>query len=267
MNPVAVPFSPGRSTDARTAPERDVGRTRAATIVTACAAASIMLVGAAPAVALEQNAFRDVAQNLAAATHYKSVSPGESLGLLGFDLSIGLSATSVDDDAAFERASGGEHDDGDSLLQARLSAHKGLPFGIDIGAFVGSLPDQEMTLAGAELRFALVEGGVATPSVALRGSYSRVLDTKADGLDIEGSSAAVELSVSKGFLMFTPYAGAGIVYSDFEPSGFDTLDDESFEQGKLYLGVNVNLLTFNIAVEADRTGDHDTFTGKIGLRF
>lgn len=211
--------------------------------------------------ALDQGEFRSLAENLAAGMHYKGITPAEPLGTLGFDVGLEISSTEIDE-SLFDRASDGDFGAG-SLLLPRLHAHKGLPFGLDIGAFVGAVPSSDMTLAGAELRMALLEGGVATPAVSVRGSYSRLM--RIDELDL--NNAALELTVSKGILMLTPYAGVGFVHSKATPRGTATLDEESFDQTKLYVGLNVNLFPLNLTAEADRTGDHSSISAKLGVRF
>ena len=147
---------------------------------------------------LDQAQFLELAETLGAATHYKAVTPAEPLGIIGFDIGIELSSTSIDG-ALFDLASDGDYGTG-SLLLPRLHVHKGLPFGIDIGAFLGTIPSSDLTLIGGEVRIALVEGGVAVPAVGLRASYAR--GQGSDELDLD--SAALELTVSKGFLMLTP---------------------------------------------------------------
>jgi len=211
---------------------------------------------------LDQARFLDLAEHLGAATHYKAVTPAESLGVIGFDLGIELSSTSIDSEL-FDDASDGDFGTG-SLLVPRLHALKGLPFGIDIGASIGLIPSSDMTLIGGEARIALVEGNVALPAVGLRASYSWTEGSD----DIEATNGALELTVSKGFLMLTPYAGVGIVHSSVDPTGArDTLADESFDQEKLYVGLNANLVGFNVTGEADRTGDHSSISAKLGIRF
>ena len=212
---------------------------------------------------LDQSGFLTLSENLAAATHYKSLAPAETLGVLGFDVGIELSSTETDG-ALFDLASAGDYGAG-SVLLPRLHAHKGLPFGIDIGASIGTIPQAGMTVLGGELRLALVEGGVAMPAIALRGSYSRAQG----GSDLTLENAALELSVSKGFLMFTPYAGAGFVHGKASLSGEPAtlLADESFDQEKFFFGTNVNLVGFNVLAEVDRTGGYTTFSAKVGFRF
>ena len=210
---------------------------------------------------LTQGEFENVMANLGAAMHYKGVSPGEALGVLGADVSFELSATDAETDL-FELAGGDAADLSGSLVLPRLHAHKGLPFGIDIGGVVGALADTDLTMVGVEVRFALIDGGLLTPALALRASASRVQGSTIVDLD----NAALELTVSKGFLMFTPYAGAGLVRSRGRAVDNDQFENVSIDQEKLFVGVNVNL-GLNIAAEVDITGDYTTYSAKAGIRF
>lgn len=235
--------------------------------VPALAAALSLHAGAAAAEAfdtlerLDQAAFVELSESLAAATHYKAVTPAEPLGLLGLDIGVEVSSTEIDREL-FDLASDGDYAGG-AVIVPRLHVHKGLPFGIDVGAFLGTVPDTDLSLAGGELRLALLEGGVATPAVALRASYSRVQG--ASELDLD--NAALELTISKGVLMFTPYAGVGVVRSEATPLESTGLAAESFDQQKVFAGLNVNLVGFNVTAEADRTGEYTTFSAKLGIRF
>lgn len=233
------------------------------------AAAILMLLMALPNQAatfttldrLTQREFENVIANLGAAMHYKSVAPGEALGVLGADVSFELSATDAETDL-FELAGGDGADLSGSLVLPRLHAHKGLPFGIDIGGVVGALADTDLTMVGVEVRFALLDGGLVTPALALRASASRVQGSTEIDLD----NAALELTVSKGFLMFTPYAGAGLVRSRGRAVDNAQFENVSIDQEKLFVGVNVNL-GLNIAAEIDITGDYTTYSAKAGIRF
>ncbi len=210
---------------------------------------------------LSQGEFETLMSNLSAATHYKSVAPGETLGVLGADVSLELSATDAENDL-FERAGGDAADLSDSLLMPRLHAHKGLPFGLDIGGVVGALADTDLTIIGVELRYSLIDGGLLTPALALRLSASRVQGSTVIDLD----NTAVELTLSKGFLVATPYIGAGLVRSRGRAVNIDSFEAFSDEQEKIFLGVNLNL-GLNMAVEVDVTGDYTTYSAKAGIRF
>ena len=210
--------------------------------------------------ALNQSQFRDLSKNLTAATHYKGIAPAEPLGVLGFDVGLSVSATEVNSEV-FDIADGTDFDLS-SIPLPRLSLQKGLPSGIDIGASLSGAPGTDIQVLGAEIRYAIMKGNVALPAISVRGSYSAV--TGVDELEID--STALELSISKGFVNFTPYAGAGIVRSNSDPVESENLDKESYTQKKAYVGLNINL-GFNLAFEVDRTGPYTSYSAKAGFRF
>lgn len=205
--------------------------------------------------------FRLLSEDLGAALSYKAVAPAEPLGLTGFDLALEVSSTKVQNTAAWQQALGSS-DTPSNLVVPKVHLHKGLPLGIDVGAFWASVPSSNIDLVGAELRYALVKGGTATPAIALRGTYSKLSGVEQLAFDTTG----VELSISKGFAVLTPYAGIGRIKVNSEPQGILLLSKESFNQSKSYVGVNINL-GLNIGLEADKTGDASTYSIKFGFRF
>lgn len=210
-----------------------------------------------------QNAFKLLSEDLSSALSYKAIAPAEPLGITGFDIGFELSATKMSNANDWEQAvSGG--DSIDTLLVPKLHAHKGLPFDIDVGVVYTSIPTTNIKLIGGELRYAFISGNVAIPALAVRGTF-----TKLSGVDdLSFSSKGLELSVSKGFAMFTPYAGVGRVWTTSDPSAsLAPLEKVDIEQTKLYVGANINFGLMNLAFEGDNTGDSTTYSGKIGLRF
>lgn len=210
--------------------------------------------------ALAQGEFLKLSEDLGSSLSYKAVAPGEPLGILGFDLGIEFSSTSMQNKDAFDTACGGCGID--SIIVPKLHAHKGLPFNLDVGLMYASVPDSNISLTGAELRYALMEGNVALPALAVRGTYSTV--SGVDQLDF--STTGLELTISKGFAMFTPYGGVGQNWVTSTPN-VTGLEEESFTQSKYYVGMNMNLGLINFDVEVDDTGGAQTVSGKMGLRF
>lgn len=208
---------------------------------------------------ITQDQFHGIAQDLGAALSYKALAPAEPLGITGFDIGVEVTATRLKSTEAWKAASG---ESVDYLPVPKLHAHKGLPFDIDVGAFVAMIPGTDMKLYGGELRYSFVSGNVAMPAIAVRGTYTRLGGV--DELDFHATS--VEASISKGFLMFTPYAGVGQVWSVSTPHVLN-LSEESISQTRYFAGVNINLGITNFALEADKTGDNATYGAKIGLRF
>lgn len=212
-----------------------------------------------------QGAFRAFSEDLGAALSYKALSPAEPLGITGFDIGIEATNTNLENPALF-RAVGWEED---YLPVPKLHIHKGLPFNIDVGAFYSAIEDYK--LWGAELKYAIIEGNTALPAVALRGTYTQL--SGVDQLDLD--TAGLELSVSKGLAMATPYIGAGIVRVNSTPKGTAAAPiptgagfrEESFDLEKYFVGVNLNFALLNIGLEGDITGDATSYGLKLGLRF
>ena len=209
---------------------------------------------------LTQSTFETLSKDLTAALSYKAVAPAEPLGLTGFDVGIELTGTSLKSADVWEKATGSSLS---TLPLAKLHAHKGLPFGIDVGAVYSTAPGSNITLMGGELRYAIMSGNVALPAVAVRAAM-----TKLSGVEqLEFNSQSVELSVSKGFLMLTPYAGVGQVWSTSTPQKDIPLVKEKNSVTKLFAGTNVNLGLINFAGEFDKTGNNNSYSLKVGLRF
>ena len=209
---------------------------------------------------LTQAEFRALSQDLGAAISYKAVVPSETLGLTGFDIGAEVTATKLQNQAAWDRASSGTAPH--TVYVPKLHVHKGLPAGFDIGAFYSTVPSSNINLWGAELRYALIQGGPATPAVGLRGTYSRLSGVE----QLDFTTRGVELGISKGFAFVTPYAGIGRVWIESEPR-VGTLQAEDFSEDKYYAGLNFNFLLGNLALEGDRTGDATSYSVKFGFRF
>ena len=210
---------------------------------------------------LIQQEFRLLSEDLTAAASYKGVIPAKPLGITGFDIGLEVSGTKLGHKDAWEQATSGSVPS--TVYVPKLHLHKGLPLGIDIGAFYSSVPDSNIALWGAELRYAIFEGGVATPALGLRGTYTKL--TGVNELDFH--TTGVELLVSKGFTIFTPYAGIGQVWTTSEPVGVTNVSKEEFSMGKYFVGGNINLGLVNFALEADKTGGAASYSAKIGFRF
>ena len=104
----------------------------------------------------------------------------------------------------------------------------------------------------------VIDGSTTTPAVGLRASTNQL--TNVDNLDID--TKGLDISVSKGFVMFTPYAGAGVVRVSGETSGLRS----STTLNKFFVGVGMNLLALNVNIEYDKTGDVPSYSAKLGLR-
>lgn len=212
---------------------------------------------------LLQSEFKTLSEDLGSALSYKPVTPAEPLGVTGFDIGVVVSSTDMGkSSAAWSTATG---DSISKLVVPKLHIAKGLPFNLDVAAFYSKIPTTNISLFGAELRYAIWEGGIAMPALAVRGAY-----TKLSGVDqLALDTKSLDISISKGFAMFTPYAGVGNVWvnSKANVAGTDGALDESFTQSKVFAGGNLNFGLFNLALEGDKTGSAKSYSLKMGFRF
>src|SRR5262249_62258752 len=106
---------------------------------------------------------------------------------------------------------------------------------------------------GGEVRWAFLPGTTTMPAVAVRAS-----GRKLPGVDqLAFTSYGLDVSISKGFAIFTPYGGIGEVWVRNSPQGIATttptaLREEKVSQTKFFAGVNINV-GINFAFEYDNT--------------
>jgi len=220
-------------------------------------AASITNLGA-----LAQPEFKTLSEDLGAALSYKPLTPAAPLGTTGFDMGIEVTQTDISKSSQLWSKITSDGSTISKLYVPKLTIDKGLPLGIDVAAFYSKIPSTNITLWGGELRYAILEGGVAQPAVAIRGTYTKLSGVDQLSLDTKG----LDLSISKGFAMFTPYAGIGEVWVN-STANVTGLTAEKFTQGKVFVGGNLNLGFTNLAAEWDKTGGIQSISMKLGFRF
>lgn len=207
-----------------------------------------------------QEQFKSMSEDLVAAIDYKAVGPAEATGLVGFGIGAVASYVPVDvkqdwRDVTNESFSG--------LTLIGLQATKGLPFGLDVGAFYTAVPNTDLEILGGEVRFALLEGSTVSPALALRGSYVTV--SGVDSYDLD--SKAVDLSLSKGFTLITPYAGVGYVWGESDPKDNFGLEKVEVEEAKAYIGARISLGLIEFTPEIGQVGDTVTYSLRTGFSF
>jgi hypothetical protein len=220
------------------------------------AAADFNLIGS-----LNQAEFRAFSEDVGAAAAYKGLVPAEGLGITGFDIGLSASATQLTRRDVLRKAAGGASVP-EALPVTSLRVHKGLPWDIDIGAALTQLPGTNVRATGGELRWAFVGGGTLWPAVAARLSGSRVNGVEGLKMDTVGA----ELLISKGVLIFTPYAGIGQVRIRADAPG-SSLRRESLTLDRRFVGVNIALLPLALVLEGERIGEAESYSIKAALRF
>ncbi len=212
---------------------------------------------------LSQSEFKALSEDLGAALSYKPLTPTEPLGVTGFDVGLAVTATRLKHADLFDRAtSSGSFPS--TLAVPTLRASKGLPLNFDASLMFSAIPHTSIKVWGGALSYALVPGDVALPAIGVRASYTKLFGVN----QLEFNTAGVDLSASKGFALFTPYAGLGRVWATSTPTGGVVgLNRESFWLNKYFAGLNFKLGAANLAMEWDRTGRANSYGAKLGVRF
>jgi hypothetical protein len=195
-----------------------------------------------------QSQFKDLSETLGLLISYKPLAPAEPLGILGFDIGAEVTAVDVDQDETFLKNAISDQNPPSYFVFPKLHAQKGLPFGIDVGVVYAKIQGSNIGLIGGELKWAILKGTVATPALALRGSYTTLLGI--GSLDL--STYGVDASISKGFAFLTPYVGVGQVWIQSEANvpGLN-LSDENLSRTKGFAGLKLKLLLLSLVAEAE----------------
>ncbi len=220
-------------TAAKTSERPGPSKMRAGLVLALAGCALALALPPSPAVAWEIDPgatpaeLEDLHRRLASAGHFYPRHGAGPLGWIGFDVFADL-AVSEDFGGASTPAVEGSAPL-DLLGVLRVGARKGLGKRLGVGVSLARL-DEEVELAAVEASWALLEGGVTKPALALRVS---VTETLSPG-DYDLSIRSVELMASKGLAVVTPYAGIGLLDSEgrfpnaIEPASFDETTTTAF---------------------------------------
>jgi hypothetical protein len=212
--------------------------------------------------ALAQSQFNAITEDLGATLSYKPLTPTEPLGITGFDIGLAVVGTRLENVAAFDQATSSSSEFPSTAPAPSVRVHKGLPLNFDVGLVYSTIPDTNIRSFGGELKYAIVGGNVALPAIGIRAAYTKL--TGVDQLDFDTRS--IDVSISKGFAIFTPYAGFGRVWTSATPDAITGLTEASPSLDKFFIGANLNFGLLNLALEGDRTGDAASYGVKVGFR-
>jgi hypothetical protein len=220
----------------------------------------LLLLTAAPAMAkvtfilpATQDDFKNLSRDLGLAISYVPLSPAEPLGgaLPGFDIGVEVTGVSINKNASYIQNSVTNPSDVPSTIpEAKAHVQVGLPFiPIDLGFVYGASPDNtNYKLVGYEIKWAFLKGSTVAPALAVRGAY-----TKLSGIDVfDISTKSLDLSISKGFAMLTPYAGIGEVWITNKPNGsVPSITQADITETKGFVGCKLSFGLINFVAEAD----------------
>ncbi|MCX8083570.1 MAG: hypothetical protein N3C60_01430 [Calditerrivibrio sp.] len=208
--------------------------------------------------------FKDLAKDFGVALAFNPMAPAEPLGITGFDISAEITFTKIDDNKDYWKKAFKNEDVFPVIPVPRLHAMKGLPMGFDIGAMYSKVPGSDIQLWGIELKYAILSGTPLTPALAIRGAFSKLEGV--DELDI--NTQQLDISISKGILFLTPYAGVtALRVNASESSKYVALDDVHEMIYRAFAGVSITPFPFlNFTVEGS-VGHANQLGLKFGIRW
>ncbi|RKZ36387.1 MAG: hypothetical protein DRQ41_14550 [Gammaproteobacteria bacterium] len=213
---------------------------------------------------ITQDDFKEFTKEFGSALLFSPMAPAEPLGITGFDVSLEMVITDISDDKVFWKNMVDDGDPYSFIPVPRLHVQKGLPFNIDVGAMYVAMPDTNIKLWGLEAKYAILEGSMVTPALSVRASYSKLQGVD----DINVDTQSLDVLVSKGFLMFTPYAGASLTkINASENSALVTLDDVSETGYRGLAGLQFSPFPLLIINGEISYGETMQYGLKIGFRF
>ncbi len=184
-------------------------------------------------VAEAPGAYYDVVLELAAAVAWKPMAPASTLGVNGFELSLGHSITFIESEGDGLELSSWErlHADADpdrAVWIPRLEARKGLPFSLEVSFELGVVALSAQSVVGGHLRWAPVEGYRRLPDVILQGGYTGYTGNDELELGVMDLGAAVGYSLPFGSVVgintarFSPFVAATRLTVHASPGLSDT---------------------------------------------
>ncbi len=225
-----------------------------------------LLAAGLPAAALDvqispgstQANFASISRDIISTISYKALEPAEATGMKGFGAGVFGSYVTVEDAAAWRNVTG---QDVDALGLLGVAITKGLPLNLDAGGFYSLVPNTNVKIYGAQVRYAFLPGSTAMPAVAVRGNWSRAAGIRNFDAEVFG----VDLSVSKGFAVSTPYAGIGYVSGTSDPNGTIGLSKVDVDALRVFAGLRLSLGFFALTPEYERIGDNNSLSLKLGF--
>ena len=146
----------------------------------------------------------------------------------------------------------------------RIAGRFGLTDRVDLGAWGGMHRDANYGLIGADFRIALLQEGPGRPvSVSVRPSISSMIGSS----DIWAASTSVDLTVSRAFGPWSPYAGVAAT-SSFAMDRLKDVDLDPATAGSTqsYAGLSYRWRALVASAEVER-GTKVSYAFRVGTRF
>jgi len=215
--------------------------------------------------AITQEQFEQFSRLAAQAIYHTPVEPARAGNLLRFDIGVSAVAVPIETNAAYwQNAVDDDFTLSNYFAVPRLVVSKGISMATVSGSYA-KVPDTDISVLGGALDIPIINGGLLSPTLALRGSYSQLQGVEEFDLKTYG----VELFLSKGFGPITPYAAIGRARSDAEGrvdlgSGTTATFTDQGDSNRITLGVRVSMFLPKLVIEATQ-GEERSYAAKVSF--
>ena len=211
---------------------------------------------------ISQEDFDTFSRLVAQGMYATPVEPATARGLLGFDIGVAVTAIPIDTDASYwTDAVRDDFTVSNYLAVPKLVASKGLSVAT-VSASYAKVQDSDVSIIGGAVDVPILRGGIAMPSLTVRGAYSQL-----QGVDnLDAKSMGVEIFIAKGFGPITPYAAVGRMRAETEATVTSaTLLEHSSDFNRFTAGVRISLMIPKIVIEATQAADERSYAAKISF--
>ncbi|MCA9561874.1 MAG: hypothetical protein KC561_00225 [Myxococcales bacterium] len=243
-------------------------------------------------VTADEESFRNLSRDLGYIFSPKGLSPGETIGEVGFELSYELNLNVIDSDADYWQTAVEDRDPDPVMVVSQIHVTKGLPFSFEVGAVLSHLFGSEMWALGGEVSWAIHEDYFyPVPNLGVRGFVNNVLGSSDINLTTAGFDLVADWPVGiNGVASFTPYIGYNMtaVFASsrlldatpedgtppIEGTGNQqsskpefVFDNENNVYHRWLAGFRVRFVMVNTSFEAIIADEVQTYSLKLGLDF
>jgi hypothetical protein len=214
---------------------------------------------------ITQAQFRKFSHLVGQGIYPTPIAPAGASGLLRFEVGAGATLVDVDETADYwQRATGSDFTTSGYVAVPRIIVTKGLSKASISGTYA-KIQDSDVKLYGGTLDVPIIDGGFVTPTLALRGGYSRISGVNNFDLKTYG----LEVFLGKGFGPVTPYGAVGRQRTDARGTTSGPLPlllTDKSDINRYTVGVRVNLFLPKITVEATQ-GEERSYAAKVSFGF
>jgi hypothetical protein len=216
--------------------------------------------------AITQQEFRTFSRIVGQGIFATPVQPARAGGIVSFDIGVAATLVKVDTRSSYwQHAVSSDFTHNGYVAVPRLVVSKGFSAGTISGTYA-KISDTGATIWGGAIDIPIIRGTLASPELAVRGSYSTL-----SGIDVfKEKTYGLEAFLSKGFGPLMPYAAYGRMKTEatgtIRVGTLSTTLKDTSNMNRLTVGLRVSLFFPKIVIEATNA-EVRSYAAKVSFGF